>query len=224
MTPRTFPLRPTAIADRVAPLSGVVGAALVFVGLTTASDAVASTNPSAAAASIAATLAAERESIRLGVTLALGGVFCLFWFLADLRRRIGEAEGSSGRLRHVAFGGGLVAVAGVVLYATLLVAASNESIGGNPGAAQSLLVLLWEFGGVLAPAFAALVAGTSLAVLRYRLLPLALRWPAWIGLPLSLGLAVSGFFGGALVVASVLWLLVVAAAFTVTPRPPVRAT
>jgi hypothetical protein len=72
---------------------------------------------------------------------------------------------------------------------------------------------------VLASTFAALVAGTSIAVLRYRLLPRALRWPAWLGLPLAL--AVSGFFGGALVVASVLWLLVVAAAFSIAPGPRV---
>jgi hypothetical protein len=212
-----------AITDRLAPTSGVAGAALVFLGLTTASEAVASTNPSAPAASIAATLADGRGSMRLGVTLALAGVSLLFWFLADLRRRIGDAEGRSGRLRHVAFGGGLLALGGVVLYAALLVAASNESIGGSPEAAQALVVLLWEFGGVLAPTFAALVAGTSIAVLRYRLLPRALRWPAWLGLPLGLALAVSGFFGGALVVASVLWLLVVAAAFTIAPGRSVQA-
>ena len=70
---------------------------------------------------------------------------------------------------------------------------------------------------MLAPAYAALVGATSVAVLRHRLLPPALAPIVWLGLPLALALAFGGFLGGALVVSSLLWLLVLAAAFFVRP-------
>ena len=102
--------------------------------------------------------------------------------------------------------------------AAILVAGSNDAIGTSGGAASTLLFLQWEFGGVLAPAFAALVGATSVATIRYRMLAPALAPVAWLGAPLAVALAFAGFLGGALVVSSLLWLL--ALAVTLVLQPP----
>jgi hypothetical protein len=168
-------------------------------------------------ATIAAAYGANSDGRRVGISLALGGVFFLLWFLGYLRGRIAAAEGANGYLHTVAFGGGLVGAAGVVSYLAVLVASSNSSIGSQAEAASSLLLLEWEYGGVFAPAFGALVGATSLAVIRHKLLPGWLVWIAWLGIPLALGLAFSGFLGGALVVSSLLWLFAIAVAFLLYP-------
>jgi hypothetical protein len=194
------------VAPRLGPALGVAGSGLVFAGLLTASGAIHEASPADSGATIAATYAANADRVRSGVALALLGLAALLPFLAWLRARIRLAEGAGGWLGSTAFGGGLVAAAGIVLYLALLVAQSGETIGADPEAAGTLILLGWEFGGLLAPAFAALVGGASLATVRYRLLPRGLAWVAWLGLPLALGLALAGFLGGALVMASLLWL------------------
>ena len=204
-----------ALAPRLGPALGVAGSGLVFAGLITASGATHGASPDDSPATIAATYAANADRVRSGVALALLGLAALLPFLGWLRARIRVAEGAGGWLGATAFGGGLVAAGGIVLYLALLVAQSNETIGANPEAASTLLLLGWEFGGLLAPAFAALVGAASLATVRYRLLPRGLAWVAWLGLPLALGLALAGFLGGALVMASLLWLAGYALAFAV---------
>jgi hypothetical protein len=182
---------------------GAVGTALLVVGLLIANGATDGLSVADAPATVAAGYAEHRETIRLGVHVALVGVLGSIWFLAGLRRTIG------GRLGAVVWGGGLIGLAGVLVHLALLVAATNDAIAGAPDTAYTLLVLDWEFAGVLAPAFAAVVGATSIALVR--------RVVAWPGLVLAPALAVSGFLGGALVVASLLWLCAVATALTLRP-------
>ena len=203
---------------RLAPAAGAAGAALVFAGLLTANGAIHASRAADAPSVIATDFATNADGVRRGVWLALVGLTLLFPFLADLRRRIRAAEGENGLLASVAYGGGLVGAAGLIGYLVLLTASSTDSIGAHPESAATLRLLGWEYGGVLAPAYAALVGAASIAALRHRLLHRAARPLAWLGLPLASGLALSGFLGGALVVASLLWLLLLAAAFALQPR------
>lgn len=207
----------SSVLSRLGPAAGVVGTGLLFAGLMTASEPPEGTSPTDAPASIAATLAANADRTRTGVAFALAGLSLVFWFLGWLRGRIRAAAGGPGVLDAVAFGGGVAGSAGLLVYLALLVASSNPAVAGHPDAATTILLLQWEYGGVLAPAYAALVGATSVAVLRHRLLPPALAPIVWLGLPLALALAFGGFLGGALVVSSLLWLLVLAAAFFVRP-------
>jgi hypothetical protein len=63
----------------------------------------------------------------------------------------------------------------------------------------------------------ALVGSTSIAIIRHALLPRLARGLAWLGLPLALGLGVSGFLAAPLVVFALPWLCAVAASFRVRP-------
>ena len=143
-----------ALTPRLGPALGVAGSGLVFAGLITASGATHGASPDDSPAPIAATYAANGDRMRSGVGLALLGLAALLPFLGWLRAKIRVAEGASGWLGPTAFGGGLVAVSGIVLYLALLVAQSNETIGANPEAASTLILLGWEFGGLAGYALA----------------------------------------------------------------------
>ena len=202
---------------RIPPAAGAVGTALVFAGLMTANGAVHASQAADAPSTIASDFATTSDGVRRGVWLALVGLALVFPFLADLRRRIRAAEGETGLLASVAYAGWIVGAAGLIGYLALLIAASTESIGAHPDSAATLRLLTWEYGGVLAPAYAALVGATSIAAIRHRLLHRFARPLAWLGLPLAAALAVSGFLGGALVVTSLLWLLLLAAVLALQP-------
>lgn len=208
-----------ALSHRIGAASGAVGTALMFAGLTRITSALVGVSPLDSGDTIAAHYAAHTDEIRRGVTLALGGVFLTIWFLADLRRRVHASEGDHGWLGSAAFGGGLVGLGGVVLYLAMLVAATNSSIGAAPEAARTLLIVGWEYGGMLAPFFAALVGATSLAIIRYSMLPWLTRPVAWFGVVLAVALVMPGFFGGFLVVLSIAWLFAVSVSLALA-RPP----
>lgn len=203
--------------NRIPPLAGAAGTALVFAGLMTANEAIHASRAADAPSVIATDFATNADGVRRGVWLALVGLTLLFPFLADLRRRIRAAEGDDGLLAGIAYAGGIVGIAGLTGYLALLVAASTDAIGAHADAAATLRLLTWEYGGVLAPAYAALVGAASIAILRHRMLRRFTRPLAWVGLPLAAGLALSGFLGGALVVTSLLWLGLLAAALALEP-------
>jgi hypothetical protein len=70
----------------------------------------------------------HQSRIQVGVIVLGVGLFFFIWFLGSLRTALARAEGGEGRLASVAFGGGIVAVA------TLLVAASAGAVAAlRPG-------------------------------------------------------------------------------------------
>jgi len=206
------------ITARLGAASGAVGSALIFVGLMMTNGATEALSIADAPQTIAAHYASQRDDIRLGVALALTGVFFALWFLGDLHRRIRAAEANGGWVGSVVLAGGAVGLAGVLVYLSILIAATNETIASAPETARTFLVVSWEYGGILSPAYGAFVGATSLAIVRYSLLPKLARALGWLGLPLALALAVSGFLGGFFVVLALLWQLAVAVAFLAEPR------
>ena len=135
------PHLPSALVARLGPATGALGTGLLFAGLMTATDTPAETSPAHSAAGIATAYAANSDRTRVGVSIALVGLSLLLWFLGYLRERLRSAEGPNGWLHSVAFGGGLVGSTGVALYLAILVAGSNEAIGGRPEGAATLLLL-----------------------------------------------------------------------------------
>jgi hypothetical protein len=65
-----------------------------------------------------------QDEIRLKAMTILAGAFSLFWFLAYLRRRLRETEGEAGWLADVAYGGGLLTGAMLLMFTSLGLAAS----------------------------------------------------------------------------------------------------
>ena len=205
-----------ALISRVGPLSGSAGSALVFTGLMLGNGATAELSPADAPSTIATAFDANRGGVRLGVALALAGLVLTIAFVAYLSRAV-RAAPDGGWLGSVVLGGGMVAVAGVTIHLALLVASTNSSIVAAPETARTLLVLQWEYGGVLAPAWAALVGGAGVAAIRSPLGGRATRIVSWLGVPLAGVLDLSGFFGGFFVVLALLWLGALAASLVVAP-------
>jgi hypothetical protein len=117
----------------------------------------------------------------------------------------------------VALAGGVVALALLAFHAAILIAATNSLIESLPDAAQTLFLLEWDYGGAVNPPLGAVVAATSVAVIRYALPSRRARILGWIGLPLAAAAGLSGFLGGALAFLSLLWLAALALACLVRP-------
>jgi hypothetical protein len=214
----------TLTTHLLGPLAGIAGAGLAFAGLTAANGATADLNPDQSPTGIAAVYAAKRDDIRFGVMLALAGVLLLIVFVSYLSSRIKAGAGGEW-IGSAVLAGGVLALAGVLIHVAVLVAATNSAILLAPQSAQTFLVLEWEYGGVLAPAFAALVGAASIGVLKTNLGGLLARIVSWVGVALAAGLAVSGFMGGALVVIALVWIFFLASSLAVhvlTERVAVR--
>src|ERR671936_422667 len=70
----------------------------------------------------AAYFADHQSRIQVGVIVLGVGLFFFAWFLGSLRSALARAEGGEGRLASVAFAGGIIAIA------TLLVGASAGAV------------------------------------------------------------------------------------------------
>jgi hypothetical protein len=194
-----------ALSERIGAASG-----LLFVGLTVASFAVIPgsdpPSPEEPSATMARYLSDPDQRSDLSISLALLGVFCFFWFLAYLRGVLQRADGSDSWLASVAYGGGLVFAAMMLVASSFEVAADVlADYGNDPQVAKMFFVLGWDYLYVLAPPLAALVSATAAVILQQSTIP---RWLGWISLPFALLLvlpplawpAVPLFFVWALVV------------------------
>ena len=164
--------------NRIGAVTGILFVVLVVVGLvvTDAPDS----EPSDNSAAIAAELENDRDQREVGGVIGLFGWLSFFWFLAYFRRHLQEAEGEGGWLTSVAYGGGLVAAA-VVLVAMALGFATTavSNYGSDTQVAKTLVVLGWNSIVVIAPPLIALTAAASIIIVRYKALP---RWIGWIGI------------------------------------------
>lgn len=200
--------------NRLGAVSGILFAALVIPGIVLSAP---SGDPTEPATEIASAGAGGYARARVGIYLMLVGCFFFLAFLAYLSGYLRRAEGDEGWITNVAFGGG-IATAGVILVLTAIRLAATvvSDYGEDPQVAKTFVMLDWDYAGVLGPAFAALLAGTSVIGLRFGALPRAL---AWSGAVLALVLAFSGFYGGSLVAVGVLWILVLSIVLLVGPAP-----
>jgi len=195
--------------DQFGAASGVLFVVLVLPGIVLSAP---SGDPTKPAAEIEQT-ADGYAQVKVGIYLMLVAVFFFLTFLAYLNHYLRAAEGPEGWMASVVHGGGLVAAAVLLVLGAIRLAATVVSdYEGDPQVAKTFVLLDWDYAGVLGPAFAAVVGGTSVIALRFGLLPRAL---AWTGAVLAGLLAFSGFYGGSLVAVGVLWILVLAIALLV---------
>lgn len=196
--------RPIATLTRIAPVTGVA-----FVGLLTAAAVVIgqySYLPSGE--EIAEFFADSARRVQIGAYLgALSAVF-LVWFSGSVRTHLRPAEGGTGRLSAVAFGGG-VAGAGVIGAAFSILAVAGARGGAGDITPQTAMVLYDVYGslvGIGAPiALGALVGAASLVALRTGALA---TWLAWPGAILAVGMISP--FSYIFIGISLLWILALA--------------
>jgi hypothetical protein len=121
------------------------------------------------------------------VSSFLAGIGLLFfiWFLGSLRSRLHSAEGGSGRLATITFGGGVATA--ILLFAALAPGVSGAAAIQGSDISPEAAEALWHTGdGFFPAAFLASalpLAATAFVVLRKRALP---RWLGWVSAVLAL--------------------------------------
>lgn len=162
-----------------------------------------SPDPTDPSPSIARAVTSMRDDARTGVMLGLIGAFLLIWFFAYLRSHLARHEAADGWMSAVAHGGGLVAVALVLVSHSITLGATEiTDYGPDPVVAKVFLTYGWNYFYVVSPALMALVASAAVVALRFGALP---RWLAILGV-LSLVVPFAAGAGtGAMV--GLLWVL-----------------
>ena len=170
--------------QQVGALSGVIASVLIVTGMIVG-DLNALVPVVSPSSTIATTFVAHRTKILISTYLSLLGVFFLMGFLAYLRAFLLDTTGEQNWLASVAFGGGLVACAMLLLAAHFNQAFTVLSdYGAETQIAKTLYVLDWnDYLLVEAPALAALVGATTATGFTYRVFP---RWLNWWGALLTL--------------------------------------
>ena len=174
----------------------------------------------------------HRDAIQISNLIASVGFLFLIWFLGTVRSVLRVAEGGTGRLSEVAFGGGLVGVATFFLALVMAAAAAFRPEETNP----DLIRLLHDVNFGLAPAlgglaFAVFFAATALVSLRTGALIAPLTWLAAVGaFVLALGactifddngaFSADGLFGTLPIIVFLAWVL--AASIALAARPAAR--
>lgn len=139
--------------------------------------------------------------VQFGLTLVGLGLFFYIWFLGSLRSALAAAEGATGRLASVAFGGGLVGGAFLLVGMTAALAASFRAGSVDPTLTQALNDTSVLVAAPAAGPFTALFAATAIVGYRHGAVPppvAGLSALAAIGQPFAFGTAFtdSGAFAG----------------------------
>jgi hypothetical protein len=174
---------------------------------------------------IAGALVEIRDDARTGTVVGLVGAFLLIWFVGYLRANLSRREGAGGWLADVAHGGGVVAVALLLVSHSLTLAATElTDYGDDTVLAKVFLTHGWNYFYVVSPPMLALVAAASVAGLRFGALP---RWLAILGLVMLVLPFLTGAGLGAMV--GLLWVLLASVVLTIRTfrqpalEPPGRA-
>ena len=134
---------------------------------------------------------------------ALAAVSLIF-FAASVRRALRRGEDGAGVLSVAAFGGGIVAAAGLGVDAALRFTAADLADDVDPVVIQTLNAIWSGFFFPMVIGIATLVLATGLGALRTRLIPV---WLVWVGFVICVALFTPAGFVAFLLGA--LWILVV---------------
>jgi hypothetical protein len=187
--------------ERLAPLTGIVFAVLLF-----ASFAIPGTPPSAddsTAKVVHYWSTHDTENIIAALVGAVAVVFFI-WFASSLRSAIMEAEGGTGRLAAIVYGGAVIVATGASVAVGFAFAAA-DSVGDVPAAVtQTLSVLNIDTFLFFSAGIAVFWFGTAFATFKTRVLPV---WLAWV----SMVLAIVAFTPAALaaVLGFLIWVIIV---------------
>ena len=178
---------------RYGALSGLL-AALILVGTFAALILPNAPDVDASATDWGGYFADHQSRIQVGIVLGSIGLFFFTWFLGSLRAALATAEGGAGRLASVAFAGGIIGIA------TLLVALGGTAAAAfRPGEVHPEITQAFNDLGIVAGApgaagFTALFAATAIVGYRHRPFPAPVAGfsaLAAITQPLAYGVAVT---------------------------------
>lgn len=208
--------------ERWGPIAGIVFVVLFVVGVSLAVSNLPSGDDSATKISNFYLDKGNRAQVIIGAYLLwLGGLFFI-WFLASVRTRLLDVEGAPGRLTSIAFGGGLVFVAMLMVAAACFASIAGDiTFGGEkfiaPDAARFVPEIGYPIlliGGMFAAI--AMIDAVSILILRTAMLP---KWIGWFGFFAAVVLLAAVYFLP--VLAFLLWVLFVSVAMLRAPRAAV---
>lgn len=162
---------------RGAPLSGAVSIVLYFVGFALIGEISGTASPSPDR--VVDLLEDGPVQILIGAYISLVSVPLLLWFVATLRSRILVAEAGTGPFATLAFGGGVVAAAGMsVGFASIGQAAFRAEDEAIDPQIATILYDLYRamLSGPMPIGFAALIGASAIVSFRGDLFPTWLKW------------------------------------------------
>jgi hypothetical protein len=166
----------------LAPLTGILFVVLTFVSLVIAGEP----PDSDASAEEAVEFWVDNDTaVMVGTVVEALGAVALIFFAASLRRSLHRGDAATGLLSTAAFGGGIVAAAGIGVDATLRFAAADLAGDVDPTVIQTLNGLWGNFFFPMVIGLATLILATSLAALQTHVIPL---WLAIVGLVIAVAM------------------------------------
>ena len=158
--------------EQLGAATGIVFVVLIVIGFVVAPEP---PQVSDTPAKVAAYFSGHQNAIQATNFLTMLAAFFFVWFLGSLRSLLRLAEGGTGRLSAIAFGGGLVAIAFAGLAAVAATVGAYR-VGRNPDVLQMLNdVSMFAFV-VIGFAAAAYLEAASVVMIRSRLLPSGLGY------------------------------------------------
>jgi hypothetical protein len=202
----------------LAPLTGALAVAACVGSAVLIGETPDATEESAA--QVAEFYVDNKDEVMGGSALfGLGGLLFVF-FGGWLRRLLRDAEGPTGILSAVAFGGTVVFAAGVAVVATVGFGLADTADDIDPVALEALNAFTWNYFIPFAVGLSLVMVSTGLSIIRHRALP---AWLGWIALLIGIACYTpAGFFAAAL---AGLWILGVSIVCAVQRRgtPPAGA-
>jgi hypothetical protein len=186
--------------ERLAPLAGLLGIALVIAAIIVFPDEPPSVDDSRAEV-VKFWLDNDSEAM---VAAVLGAVSMVpfLWFAGSLRSRLRAAEPAPGRLSAIAFAGMIVFAGAIATSAVLQFTVADGADDLPPVAIQTLSAISSDYFFPFLVGVATWMLATAAAILRYRAMHVAFGWTALlIGI---VSLTPIGFFG---FIASLLWIV-----------------
>jgi hypothetical protein len=171
------------MSDRHARYAAATG--VLFVGLVVLGFAVQPKPPSSdASASEVLNYVVDHHNALHAVQLIFGAAMFLFiWFIAALRNSLGGAEGGGQRLATTAYGGGLIAAAGLIVSLGLGATAALHPAENGPDVTHALTDAAAMVLAVSAPAAVVFFVANGISIIRSGYLP---AWLGWLGFATAL--------------------------------------
>jgi hypothetical protein len=143
----------------------------------------------------------HQSRIQVGATIVGVGLFTFTWFLGSVRAALANAEGGGHRLASIAFGGGILSVATLIVAVTAAEAAALRPADLDPNLVRALQDFSAAAGAPGAAGFTAFFAATAIAGYRFKAVPAPIAGfsaLAAITQPLAYGVGVTttGAFAG----------------------------
>jgi len=171
--------------------TGIIAVVLIMVGYGIATPNIPKV--SASADDWLSWVTGHQNQIQFGTTITTVGLFFYIWFLGSLRSALSAAEGGSGRLASIAYGGGLVSAGFFVIGLTAIQAAAFRT-DAPADVVRGLGDIANVCGAPAAGGFTALFAATAIVGYRHKAVPAPVAGfsaLAAITQPLALGAGVT---------------------------------